>query len=139
MTELEKLKQWLETWSGWQGALQVDYTQEAPVACGLFPLGVEERFRRRDVTGTVTVGCRCRFLLCRVCPGQAAGQANAQWLLELQSWVREQSSLGLAPVFGDDPEQEQLRAEQGRLKDADQTGTGVYTVQLTAEYIKRYE
>ena len=33
---------------------------------------------------------------------------------------------------------ERIRAEKGKLKDGSQVGTGVYVVQLTAEFVKEY-
>ena len=36
MTELEKMQQWLQGYSGWQDALQIDCTEPAPGNIGLF-------------------------------------------------------------------------------------------------------
>lgn len=116
--------------------LYVDYTDARPGNMGLFSGGMEELERKTDILGNVTIRNRCSFTLRRVCAGQQSNEADAQWLLEFQNWIQRQSIQGLAPVFG---ENTRWRAEKGRLRDASQTGTGVYTVNLTVEYTKNME
>ncbi len=139
MTNLTKMRNWLQTFPLWDAdwVLHIDHTDAEPGNSGLFPLGAEELSRREDVLGNVTVQCRYRFYLYRV-TGQADPLANAEFLLEFQQWVRQQSATGAAPRFGDDPKQERLRAEKGKLGEVSQTGTGTYIVTLTAEFIKQY-
>lgn len=139
MTNLTKLRNWLLTFPLWDEGwvLHTDRTEAEPGNGGLYPLGAQELGRLEDVVGNVTVRCRYRFYLYRVTQ-QADPQANAQWLLELQEWIRQQSATGAAPQFGDDPKQERLRAEKGKLNEVSQTGTGTYIVTLTAEFIKIY-
>ncbi len=138
MEELEKLKNWLQTYPGWEGELLVDYTKARPGHFGLYPQGLEQRSVRQDVLGNTYVRCRSRYALYRVTTGQADNSHNAAWLLDFQNWVREQSAQGLAPAFGDLPAEERLTAQQGRLKKTGQTGTGTYAVTITAEYTKVY-
>ena len=139
MTNLTKLRNWLQNFPGWDDSweLHTDYLDAKPGNSGLYPLGGEEISRREDVLGNVTVQCRYRFYLFRMTQ-QSDPLANAQWLLEFQEWVRQQSATGAAPQFGDDPKQERLRAEKGKLSEVSQTGTGTYVVTLTAEFIKQY-
>ena len=133
---LEKMKLWLQSFPGWEDGLQIDYADGVPGSCGLYPRGMTEISRREDVLGNVAARCRCNFLLRRsACPGEE----NARWLLELQSWVMEQNRLGLTPKLGDEPNREQIRAYEGRLDKSFQTGTGLYTVQFSAEFTKLYE
>lgn len=132
---LEKMKQWLVSFPGWEEKLSIDYADGVPGNSGLYPKGIREISRREDVLGNVAVRCRCSFLLRRcACPGED----SARWLLELQNWVMEQDRLGLTPKFGDDPKTERLRAQEGKLNNSFQTGSGLYTVQLTAEFTKLY-
>lgn len=139
MTALEKMTAWLQTFPLWQEErLHVDYLDAVPGNAGLYPGGLEEVSRREDVLGHVTVQNRLHFMLYRVTPGQQDNGENSRWLLEFQAWVQKQCALGLAPCFGDDPTQEKIRAEQGKLKSASQTGTGKYAVAITAEYVKFY-
>lgn len=140
MTDLEKIRDWLPSYHGWDagGLLYIDYTDTVPGCRGLFPKGMEQITRQQDVLGGCTVRCRSRFALYRVAARQEDGAANAQWLLDFQAWVRDQSAAGLAPIFGDDPAGEHIRAEQGCLQKAGKNGTGIYAVTLTAEYVKKY-
>lgn len=140
MQRLEKVRQWVQTFPLWEEGqlLYIDHTGCVPGNSGLFSQGAQELARLTDILGNTTVRCRCSFSLYRVTTGQEDGAANAQWLLAFQNWVQEQSVLGLAPVFGDAPEQERLWAQKGRLKQADQTGTGIYSVELIAEYVKKF-
>ena len=138
MTDLEKVRQWLLSYPKWEegGVLYVDHTDAVPGNGGLYPLGLEELSCREDLLGNVTVQCRLRFTFYRVTAGQ--DQTHAQWLLDFQQWVQQQSAAGLAPKFGDERHKERLRAEKGKLSEASQTGTGTYAVTLTAEFIKYY-
>lgn len=133
---LEKMRQWLETFPGWEGTLQLDYVDAVPVSNGLYPRGITELSRREDVLGNLTARCRCDFLLHRT-----AGQSteNAQWLLDFQNWVMEQDRMGLAPAFGDVPGTQRLRASEGKLENLKQVGSALYTVQLSVEFTKLYE
>ena len=135
MTDLEKLRQWLLTFPKWEDTLQVEYTEAEPGSAGLFPLGLEEVSRREDVLGNVQVACRYRFSLYRRTTRQQ--ETNAQWLLEFQNWVQQQSVDGKTPRFGDVPEAEKMRAEKGTLQNHAITDT--FAVTLIAEFMKVYE
>ncbi len=139
MTALEKLIAWLITFPLWEEeTLYVDYLEAAPGNAGLYPEGLEEISRKSDILGNVTVKNRLHFVLYRRTPGQQDGRENSLWLLQLQNWIQQQSAAGVAPHFGHEPDREILCAQQGKLKSADQTGTGKYTVNLTAEFITQY-
>lgn len=140
MTALEKMTTWLQTFPLWQEeSLSVDYVDALPGNAGLYPEGLEQVSRREDVLGNVTVENRLHFVLYRVTAGQQDNRENSLWLLELQSWVQQQSAAGLVPSFGDVPHRERISAQKGKLKSASQTGTGKYTVNLTVEFTKQYE
>jgi len=139
MTELEKLRQWLPTFPQWEagGLLYLDHLDAMPGNTGLYPGGLEVIGRKEDVLGNVTENCRYRFGLYRMTARGEDNTAAAQWLLDFQNWVQRQSRLGLAPTFGDDPAKETLYAQKGRLKEGSQAGSGVYVVELTAEFIRK--
>lgn len=77
-------------------------------------------------------------------PAKVPGDANlsaqtARRLLELQAWVAEQSAAGFAPRLGNaDPVQETLTAGAARLEQANDEGSAVYTVTLTAHYTMKW-
>lgn len=144
MTALEKIRDWIGHYPGY-GALEgfsVDYTGAAPSNGGLMPNGLTELSRTEDVLGNVTVTNQYGFTLYFVfpkAPGDDTGaEANAQWLLAFQSWVQEQSIRRAAPIFGDDVRKETIKAQNGTLLGADEEGTALYTVQLTVQFIKRF-
>ena len=136
MTELDLLTVWLRTFPLWEADIQVDLTDAVPGSTGLFPKGLQELSRREDVLGNLTVCYRWSFLLRRSAAGN--GEENARWLMELQKWAAQQSRLGLAPRFGDIPQQERLRICEGSLVSRQQVGTGSYTALLTADFTKYF-
>ena len=145
MTALETIRAWIREYPGC-GALQdlyVDYTDAVPPNGGVNPSGLVEISRRTDILGNVTVTNQLNFTLYFIfpkAPGDDAGaEENAQWLMDFQDWVQAQSVTGKAPVFGDDRRQETVKAQNGTLYGADQDGTAAYSVQLSVQYIKRYE
>lgn len=139
MTELDRIVSWLHTFPLWGDTeLSVDHVKAVPGNAGLYPQGVEELSRHSDVLGNVTVENRLRLVLYRVSAGQSDSTDAANWLLQLQNWMQSQSAAGRAPRLGDDPAREQIRAEQGKLRNASQSGTGKYAVTITAEYVKQF-
>ena len=136
MKELEKLRQWLLTFPGLGRELTVDYLGAGPGSTGLFPAGLEETSRREDLLGNVQVACRYQFTLYR---RMAPGQDSAQWFLDFQNWVQQQSVAGLAPRFGDVPDEEWLLAQKGKSKELSASGIGTCAVTLTAEFIRNYD
>ena len=131
---LETLKNWLKTYSNWgQGEIFIDYLPAEPGNGGLYQKGLQVLGRREDLLGNVTVFCRWRFLL------RLMAQEEESWLPDFQQWVQQQCVLGLAPRFGDAPDQERIQAVNGRLKEASQPGCRVYEVELAADFIKKYE
>ena len=140
MEDLEQMRQWLLGYPGWSNdcLLYVDYMDAAPESAGLYPKGVQELDRREVILGGVYIRCRYQFTLHRVVAGEGDRREAARWLLKFQSWVREQSRLGLAPRFGDVPNREHIRAERGSLKEVSGRGTVKYAVTLTADFEKKY-
>ena len=145
MTALEKIKGWLGSYPGFDilSVFQVDYTSEVPGCGGLFPAGLVELSRRRDILGNVTVENQYNFAiycLMEKAPGDDTGAAeNAAWVMGLQEWVQRKSVLGLAPRFGNGTAPEVIRAENGTLYEVDGEGTALYSIQLSVRFEVRYE
>ena len=140
MTDLEKLKTWLATYPGWEDdkPFFVDDSTPKPGCVGLFPQGLEQVSLRRDITGGQKAACRYRFLLYRAAALEENQEENARWLLDFQNWVEAQSCGGLAPHFGDVPQEERLRGEGGSLQKTGKLGSGLYALTLTAEFTRIY-
>ena len=145
MTALEKIREWIAGYPDFDilSAFRVDYTDQIPSNGGIFPSGLVEVSRTEDILGNVEVENQYNFGLYYVfpkSPGDDAGAAvNADWVMGFQEWVQEQSVRGKAPVFGDDPQREQAKAQNGVLYAADEEGTATYMVQLSFSFIKRFE
>ena len=145
MTALEKVKNWLATYPEFDilGNFRVDHTDQIPANGGIFPSGLVEVERRKDIMGNVTVTNQYNFGLYYVfekAPGDDAGATiNADWIMGFQEWAQEQSVTGLAPTFGDVPNAERITAQNGVLYESDEEGTATYMVQLTIQFTKKYE
>ncbi len=73
-------------------------------------------------------------------PDEDAGATfNASWLMGFQEWVQEQSILGLAPAFGDDPRKERITAQNGALYAAEDEGTAIYAIRISVTFERHYE
>ncbi len=139
MTQLEKIKAWLQTYPAWEDSILVNFTEDRPGNTGVFPTGAEELSRREDVLGNLQVEYRYSFDLRRQVACSPDSTANAQWLLDFQAWVQQQSACGLTPHFGDVPSRERMQVRGGMLKAVSPMGTGTYIVTLMADFIKVYE
>lgn len=145
MTDLEKIRSWLNTYpeieKAW--ALNVDYYSQDPERSNLAPAGLVEISRKEDVLGNITVRNQYNFAISfgfdKPLDDDAISTQNAEWLLAFQRWVQEQGIRRQVPVFGDDPRQETVKAQSGELSYADVNGNGIYTVLLSIEFIKIYE
>ena len=145
MTDLEKFREWIQTFPGGIPAdFQVDFTGEVPQNAGLFPTGTMEVSRTRDVLGNVTVTNQYNFGLYAVFLKpqnlDEISTQNAEWVMEFQKWVQEQSILGLAPTFGNaDQRREDIKAQNGMFYGSKENGTvGLYMVTITATFKNYY-
>ena len=146
MSDIEKVKNWLRDFPGADllHSLQVDYTDSLPNGFGVFPSGLVEIRRVRDITGAVTVTNQYNFALYAVfekAPGDDIGaQINADWIMDFQKWVQKQSVTGAAPTFGNvEQNRETMSAQNGALYQADAEGTAMYMIQLSATFKNFYE
>lgn len=144
MTALEKITSFIQ---GFPGAdilqeFHIDYTDQIPANGGAFPSGLVEISRKTDLMGNVTVTNQYNFGLYYVflkAPGDDAGAAvNADWIMDFQEWVQEQSARGLAPIFGDEPKSERIMAQNGVMYSARDEGTAMYMVQLSVQFVKLF-
>ncbi len=145
MTALEKVREWIKTYPGFDilKEFNVDYTDRIPSRGGIYPNGLIEVDRRQDIMGNVTVTNQYNFGLYYIFtkdPGDDVGAAiNADWIMDFQIWVQEQSVFGLAPAFGDIPAEEKIMAQNGALYSSDEEGTAIYMVQLSIQFKRKFE
>lgn len=144
MTAIEKIRDFVKRYPGADifRDFHVDYTDQIPCNGGVFPSGLVEISRRRDILGNTTVINQYNFGLYYVfekSPGDDVGAAeNADWVMDFQEWVQKQSISGNAPIFGDEPNSETITAQNGVLYGADKEGTAMYMVQLTVQFKKYF-
>lgn len=145
MTALEKMRAFVASYPGHNilDKFQIDYTDAVPGCGGIFPNGLVEIARTTDIIGNKEVQNQYNFALYyrfeKAPDDDTPAEINADWLMDFQEWIQQQSCKGLAPVFGDDANREQITAQNGMMFDADIEGTALYTVQLSVTFIKRYE
>lgn len=145
MTALAKIRDFIKRYPGSDifRDFHVDYTDQIPFNGGMFPSGLVEVSRKRDILGNTAVTNQYNFGLYYVfekSPGDDVGaMENADWVMDFQEWVQRQSVLREAPTFGDEPESETITAQNGVLYDADEGGTAMYMVQLSVQFMKKYE
>lgn len=148
-TALEKMRGFVESYPDADilGSLSIDYTDNIPNNGGLFPSGLVELSRRRDILprelgGRTTVVNQYNFALYAVFEKAAeedvGATLNAEWLMGFQQWVQAQSIAGNAPVFGDEPRMEQITAQNGTIYSADEEGTAMYVIQISATFEKHF-
>lgn len=145
MNELEKVRNWLSTYPGTIPVreMRVDYYAPNPDNGSIDPSGLVEISRKKDILGNVTEEIQLNFALYFVLikspEDDSIATDNAALLMDLQRWIQEQSIRKLAPTFGDVPEKESIRAQNGALYAASPEGVGIYTVQLSINFTKIYE
>lgn len=145
MSALKKIREWLDTFPGNDqlASLQVDYVPAEPGSGSIAPSGLVEISRVEDILGNITVENQYNFglyyVFAKSTEDDEGSTQNADWLMDLQEWVQEQSITGAAPRFGDEPAAEQIQAQNGSIYGADEEGTAIYMVQLSVNFIKKYE
>lgn len=145
MSDLEKVRNWLLSYpkiERLQG-LGVDYYAAQPNSGSIDPSGLVEISRKSDIVGNIIVENQFNFalyfILAKSPEDDVGATENADWLLDLQKWIQEQSILRQAPTFGDVPETETISAQNGKVDAADEEGTAVYSVQLSINFTKIYK
>lgn len=145
MSALEKIRSFVASYPGADilSEFRIDYTDQIPSNGGIFPSGLVEVSRRSDILGNTTVTNQYNFgLYCVMekAPGDdTQATINADWVMDFQEWVQAQSVMGLAPVFGDVPQQEKIIAQNGVLYAAEDEGVATYMVQLSVQFIKQFQ
>lgn len=144
MTSLEKIKDFIGRFEGYKilENFTVDYTSNVPAHGAIFPNGLVEVSRKSDILGNVTAINQYNFGLYYTfekSPGDdPAATENADWIMEFQEWIQEQSCTGKAPIFGDVPSAEKITAQNGTIYEAETDGVAIYMVQLSVSFVKKY-
>ncbi|MEG2020962.1 MAG: hypothetical protein RR087_04250 [Oscillospiraceae bacterium] len=140
MTDLEKIRKWLATYPKFDilGKLQVDYVDKVATISSLAPNGLEEIEGKEDILGNTTITNQYNFALYAVFEkppdDDTRATYNADWVMDFQKWVQEQSAKKLVPLFGNTEEKETAKAQNGMLIEQEDEGIAVYIVQLSITY-----
>lgn len=143
-TALKKMRDFVASYPGADilSQLSIDYTDKVPNCAGLFPGGLVEIERFRDITGEAWAYNQYNFALytnLEKSPDEDEGATyNADWLIDFQNWIQAQSITGQAPIFGDDPRTETITAQNGAIYSADDEGTALYVVQLSVTFTRNF-
>lgn len=144
MSDLEKMRNWIQAYPKHEmiAAFSVDLVDQIPFKGSIAPSGLVEISRSEDILGNVTVSNQYNFGLYyafRKSPDDDIDATkNAEWLMDFQKWIQEQSALRKAPIFGDEPAKERISAQNGSIYDATEDGTAIYMVHLSVSFTKNY-
>lgn len=119
MEILEKLRQFLLGFPGFDGELPVDFTQDGPGNSGLFPAGLTEVDRHADLLGNMQVRYQSLFTLYH---RTEPGQDSAQWLLDFENWLTEQTNA--------------VQIKEAEAKEVSRLNCGLCTVTLAVNFCK---
>lgn len=145
MTDLQRLTQWLGTYEGHDllAEFRVDYTDRIPSQGAVYPEGLVEADRRENLWGDVVVTNQYNFGLYitfeKSAQDEVAASMNADWLMDFQRWVQEQTVRRLVPNFGNTATPAVARAQNGALYEAEDSGTATYMVTLSVIFEQKYE
>ena len=141
---LDKMREFVRSFPGASilDGMTIDYTDKVPNCAGLFPSGQVEVSKTTDIFGDTTFVNQHNFALytrLEKSPDEDEGaEYNAEWQMEFQEWVQRQSAIGRVPVFGDEPREERITAQNGAIYSVDEEGTALYAIQLSVRFIKHY-
>ena len=119
MEILEKLRQFLLGFPGFDGELPVDFTQDGPDTSGLFPVGLTELDRRIDLLGNMQVRYQSLFT---VYHWMRPGQDSAQWLLDFENWLTEKTKA--------------VQIKKAKVQEASRLNSSLCTVSLAVSFCK---
>lgn len=145
MDDLQRVLDWLRSFEGHDilADFRVDYTDQVPSQGAVFPQGLVEVERRENLLGDVTVQSQYNFGLYfvfeKVAGDAVTEKVNADWLMEFQRWVQQQSARRLVPNFGNTATPATARAQNGVLYDAQDSGTATYMVVLSITFVEEFK
>ena len=128
MTDLEKVKMWLELCPYLQIDTHIDTTQDWPISAGLYPREQRVIKKTEDVLGGKKHRIRQTYLLRLALP---EGMEAAVRLQQIQNWIFTQNINLITPKLG---ENVSIFGEDGRLEKASQVGMSLYVLTLKTEF-----
>jgi len=146
MSDLERIREWIKSFPGMPEDMAIDYTHNNPINAGLFPQGRQEISRRKaniaseDVIVTNQYNLSLMPIFVKSPGDDEQATQNAEWVMDFQQWVQDQSIMGEAPTFGNyDTDSEIIRAQNGMFYNDRDSGVSAYTAVLTIQFKKYYK
>ena len=141
-TSIEKMRDFILTCpflKNFTNGVLVDW--HAQDKFGLMPTGQAIISRKEDIIGNVVVHKQCNFSLYaqNFTIDDVIRIETIGFLEEFSNWIEEQSVNGTAPVFGDNPDEEEITAQNGMLFQLYDDGlSGRYQLQISVTFEKHY-
>lgn len=141
----QAVQQWLTTCphlKTFTGGAHVDWTGPCAGNYGIMPTGCADIETEQDVLGNVIKHKQYNFALYarNWTIDDVIRLENSDFLEMFQNWVEQQQYAGLTPKVGDNPDDEEISAQNGMLFQIDENGqTGLYQIQIAITYEKHYE
>lgn len=144
MSRIDKMKEFIATCPFMDKFAEqhIDWTEAEPGNYGIAPTGESIIRTERDVLGSKKILKQSNFSLYARCftIDDIARLETIGFLENFADWIEEQSEKGLAPQFGDDPEEEEMTAQNGMLFKMSENGqSGLYQIQIQCFYVKYKE
>jgi len=141
---IKTMQEWLETCPYLDdfAGQHIDWTDSAAGDYGIMPTGCVNIRTDEDVLGNRTVYKQYNLSLYarNWTVDDVARLENTTFIDDLSQWIEEQQMAGTTPKLGDDPDTEEISAQNGMLFQLDPDGqTGLYQVQISITYEKHYE
>ncbi len=108
---------------------------------GLMPVGQSTISREEDIMGNITVHKQYNFSLYaqNFTVEDVIRIETIGFLDRFSEWIEEESAKGNAPVFGDNPDTEEITAQNGMLYELYENGKfGRYQLQISVIFDKCY-
>ena len=139
-THIEKMRDFIKTCpfiDEFTNGIKIDWTK--PGTFGLMPMGQSTINRYEDILGNVILYKQYNFAL-------YATQFTIEDLIRIETigfldrftdWIENESIQGRAPTFGDNPDEEEISAQNGMLYQLYDDGkTGRYQLQIAVKFEK---
>lgn len=142
LNSVEKMRAFIQQYpnlSGFTNGIKIDWNDSK--SFGLMPMGQSTISRKEDILGDIILKKQYNFALYanRFTIEDVMRIETIGFLDDFSEWIEEQSIRGDAPNFGDNPEAEEISAQNGMLYQMYEDGkAGRYQIQIKVLYEKHF-
>lgn len=144
MSKLEKIREFIAKCpciDKFTDDIHIDWTDADPGDYGIMPTGESIIRTEEDILGNKILYKQYNVSLyaMRFTVNDIVRLESSGFLEDFTAWIEEQSFAGTAPIFGDNPAEEYITAQNGMLFQLSDNGkTGRYQIQIQCFYEKHY-